>query len=809
MLVAFAAGLIFSPYLTDPKTVFVTCGFLFLLILLAVLVILTVPHEKSPAVWPFHLLIFLFIGLLYGSPFNAECPSELLSIADGSPRRLTCTLMSTPETGRENTQLTVEAEQYFASDGTIRAVKGRMLLFIQGMPAFKPVCGDRILCLCSMRAVKNFNNFGNFDLEYQMALKNVYVTGWISSPAMLCPVGHKNLFVLEFLESIRSRIRDSFKRGTSPEVAALLKAMVLGEQGDVPPSIREAFSRAGVTHVLSVSGLHMALISWPVYSGFLWLLKRSKHLMLRFNIIKIAALLTVPFIVFYSLISGASAPCLRSAIMMLMVLAGLFWGRQWDMINNVAVAMWVLLLPWPAMLYDPSFQLSFAAVLAIIIFFQPLRKWLFAKLDSPLAALRPKRWQLGIKAADLLLLTSVVTIVTAPILAYHFGRISLISILANLVVVPLTGSLALTVSLISVVLIPVSPLLSCYFLQIAGYIFQMSLIVVEFFASVPFASVSVGRPFLIEIVLFYAAALLLLKAPRLRIFKITGVVCLAGILFLESALAFQRNFSSLLKITFLDVGQGNSAFLELPGGKFMLIDGGSRSDSGFDLGERAVAPFLRAKRVDSLDLIVLTHPHPDHLGGLPYIIQNFKPGLVVTNGSVLHNDLFLKWNQLICSKNITCRKIEDGSFRLLINGVSVEIYADQGWRKDKKDASLNSGSLVLRIGYGKRHILFPGDIEAPREIQLASSGHDLRSDVLLAPHHGSRTSSSQAFLKAVSAEVVVISAGFLNPFGFPHGSVLERYADMGCRVLRTDTDGAISCETDGDYIEITRGGRRQ
>jgi len=276
--------------------------------------------------------------------------------------------------------------------------------------------------------------------------------------------------------------------------------------------------------------------------------------------------------------------------------------------------------------------------------------------------------------------------------------------------------------------------------------------------------------------------------------------------------AYQQNHSDMLRTTFLDVGQGNAALVQFPGGKNMIIDGGGTLSGQFDIGERVIAPFLRTKGVRTIDYLVLTHPHPDHIGGLIFLLDNFKVKEVWANGDRVETEAFVRWQQAVSHKGIPHREFKmDSHYPFNINGVMVDVYCPPRRICDPsgdmattggQDVLLNRRSLVLRISYGRRHLLFPGDIDACRENELSQEGHALKSDVLLAPHHGSNTSNTAGFIKAVAPDTVIFSVGRLNRFSFPHRNVLERYMDQGCSIYRTDRDGAITCLTDGHDLQI-------
>jgi competence protein ComEC len=753
-------------------------------------------------------LLFVCLGYLHAGAFSPgqNTPRDLLSLADGRSVRLAGVLEKMPVFLPDRTELLVRAEQYLARE-EIRSVSGRILVRLKDRPQARLSCGDRLLWMGSLRPVTNFKNPGGFDFENYMALKDVYVTGWVSDPHLLTVIGRSGLSLSGLIEDARLHIQNFLDNHATPLAASLYKALLIGERGSIPGPVQEAFTRAGVTHILAISGLHMGMVAWFAYVLGMWLIKRSPYLLLKFSAFKIAALFSIPIVLFYGAMAGLSPPSIRAMIMVSVFLAAVLLSRQWDIYNNLAIAMWAILLFSPAALHAPSFQLSFIAVFSIVFFYPRWQDWLGRKREDPLTRLRPRPSPVVDKLGGLFLISAIATLGTAPIVAYHFHRLSIVGLLSNVIVVPLVGMLVLPLGLVSVALSPISLKLAEVFLQAGSLILTAMVKSIDFFAAWPFSSLWVAPPYLFEILLFYAGVLLITMASRRKAFRWCGLTCLSIILVVKMVGAYQQNHSDMLKTTFMDVGQGNAALVQFPGGKNMIIDGGGALSGQFDIGERVIAPFLRAKRVQTIDYLVLTHPHPDHIGGLIFLLDNFKVKEVWTNGDRLETEAFARWQQLVSHKGILYREVKmDSRYTFNINGVMVDVYGPSGdmAATGGQDLLLNRRSLVLRISYGRRHLLFPGDIDASRENELLQRSYVVKSDVLLAPHHGSNTSNTPDFIQAVAPEVVIFSVGQFNRFSFPLPDVVGRYMNTGCSIYRTDRDGAITCLTDGHNLQIER-----
>jgi competence protein ComEC len=257
-----------------------------------------------------------------------------------------------------------------------------------------------------------------------------------------------------------------------------------------------------------------------------------------------------------------------------------------------------------------------------------------------------------------------------------------------------------------------------------------------------------------------------------------------------------------LRLTFLSVGQGDAAVVELPGADVMVIDGGGLGGAAFDVGERVIAPFLWSRKIAHVDYVVLSHPDRDHYGGLAFVVAQFSPREFWSNGATADSDWFAQLEQRLVDGGVSRHVLHRGDLRR-IGSVGVDVHSPPAQRDGLRG---NDQSLVLSLGFGRTHVLFTGDIEAPGEEDLvASSDGQLASAVLKVPHHGSQTSSSARLLDAVAPEFAIVSAGFENRFGFPHPDVLRRYDARDCTLARTDLDGAVTVRIHPDgQIDLRR-----
>ena len=275
-----------------------------------------------------------------------------------------------------------------------------------------------------------------------------------------------------------------------------------------------------------------------------------------------------------------------------------------------------------------------------------------------------------------------------------------------------------------------------------------------------------------------------------------------------------------LSFTVLDVGQGSATLIRFPRGRKMLVDGGGFYDERFDIGRSVVAPYLWHQRIGRIDTIVLTHPHPDHLQGLLFVLENFRVHEVLTNGEGSHLPLYQKFLQIVHHRGLSIKAMNASTPAMNIDGAVVEVFnprsrddiphkeADPSFSKHQAAGKritedVNDRSLVIKITFQDRSFLLPADITSITENRLLLSGADLKSDVLLIPHHGSVHSSSESFIRQVCPLIGVISCGRDNIHRLPHSEVLERYKRLNTRLFRTDQDGAVTVETDGKEIKLS------
>jgi competence protein ComEC len=561
-----------------------------------------------------------------------------------------------------------------------------------------------------------------------------------------------------YRQSLNSYIERRFSRHTADFVAAVT---IGGTQMD--GGLKKAFNAAGLAHILSISGTHFGLFSVVIFACVVFLFKRLPYRLLQrmtlyMSPAQAAAVICMPLMVFYLGISGGSLPAVRSFIMVSLFLAGLLLGRKGAWLTAVLLAAVLLILWDPEVVLSLSFQLSFLAVLFIGFAVED-------KVDAEKPGKTGSRPYLFIKNS--LRLTLAATIGTAPLVAYYFHYLSLISPVANLLIAPLIGFIVIPLALVS----------SFSYLLTGVYLFaplvsasaDISLRLVRTMAGVPFADIAVPAFPPVLILLFYASFLIFLALEKKRALLVLPFV--PFLIYLLVVLVSPRQLS----VTFLDVGQGDSAVVELPDGKAMVIDTGRTGHE--------TATFLQYLGKRRIDLLLLTHPHPDHAGGRDHLLHQFRVAAAWDNGMAEYpgGDALPERREIVGRGDMVRRP----DYMLQV----FHPYEEFTTPEDDEYSAGNNSSLVLRVSGRAHSFLFCGDIEEEAEDDLLHLGAHLRSDVIKVPHHGGKTSVHEGLFDAVSPALAVISVGRENVFGHPSAEMLG--ALTGVKTYRTDRDGAI------------------
>jgi len=762
---------------------------------LALLLILASGRGKGAVV--VSLLIFALLGWFsMGKIIHSEFPpNHLIQFSDGQRYTLEGVLYRPPEPFPDKTRLYIRSESLVFGERSV-AVSGNLLLTVRDRKVDLRY-GDRVRFITKLYQPRPATNPGSFDYRRFLAFQGISATGYVNQAVdvLRMAAGQGNPF-FRFVERGRENIQAFFDRNTAPEYGGIMKALVLGERGDISKELNEKFIVSGVNHILSISGLHVALVAAFFFGLTRFLMRLFPPLLLYFNLNKISALAAISPVIFYTFIAGMGVAAVRSAIMALSFLFALLFDRQKNLYDALFLAAFVILITAPAALFDVSFQLSFLAVLAML-YLVPR----FLEMGAPL-----KRWaddQSWLKKkiaiyAGASLLTSIAAILgTGPLVGLYFNRISAVGFLANLLLVPLMGLGSTLLSLVAALMVFLFLPLAQILTEANILILRFSISLVDFFSRWPLASYRIATPSWTEVLLFYGAILCAanLKRRPKAIYLLTFLVAIfIAVQVYDSRL---RGRPARLEVAFLDVGQGDAAVVRLPGGKVMVIDAGGTPDGSFDPGERIVAPYLWQRKIKRIDFLVNTHYHPDHLQGLFFLLENFDVDRVWVNGDREADFPGAERFLLLAGERVRAVNRENPAAE--IGGVRLEFLHPPRARREFWG---NSASLVLRLTYGAHGFLFCGDIETVAEEEILKRNPDLTSTVIKVPHHGSKTSNSIKFVESVRPQFAVFTVREGKRLHLPNFEVLARYEALGVKILRTDRNGAIFFETDGKNIQV-------
>jgi competence protein ComEC len=496
-------------------------------------------------------------------------------------------------------------------------------------------------------------------------------------------------------------------------------------------------------------------------------------------------------------ITGSQPPVVRATIVASVFILGTVIQRKTSPFNSLGAAALFILLMDARQLFDVGFQLSFVAVLSIVYLYPIMNGWI---AGVPLEGWKRKAtvWTLRVCALSL-----AASLGTLPLTAMYFGRISVVGLVANIIVIPASaGALLLGFATVGAAL--VSQWLATVYGALNQLLLSLTLTFVKVTGSLPFSSVDASRFSLLHVLPFYAALLLLFnlrqKAARPLLFILLGSLAVTVFIPPSGAAA---PLAGKLRVSFLDVGQGDASVVEFPDGRVMVVDAGA-SAGQFNAGDRTVAPFLRRRGVSRIDLLVLSHPHDDHIGGAPVLLREFDVLRVVEAGMEGRSGSYRSYVSDLAAEQCG---VDTGRAGLMIaefGGARLYFLGPDGHVSSAADGfNVNNASVVVKLHYGNVAFLFAGDAELESEAEMVRRYDSfLHSAVLKAGHHGSNTSTSQDFLSLVRPRFAIVSAGRFNKFGHPSPEVIQRFEAMGVDVLRTDLDGAIILETDGNTVSF-------
>jgi len=620
--------------------------------------------------------------------------------------------------------------------------------------------GERVVMTVRLKRPHGARNPHGFDRERWLFEQGIRATGYVHDRAPVVHDGAAAWSAAAWIDRARGALRDRILSvlGDAP-YAGVLVALAVGEQRAIPAGQWDLFTQTGVNHLMSISGLHITMLAALVHGLMLRVWRRVPALAARHPADDVARLAGFGTALAYVLLSGFAVPAQRT-LWMLAVVTLAAWLRLFtDGAQALAVALVLVVVLDPMAVVSPGFWLSFGAVALLMAFTgRATGRWAW------IAAWTRTQW---ILFAGL-----------APAMLILFQQVSLVAPLANAFAIPLVGLLVVPLALAGMLLPMDWPL------HLAHTVMAWTVDGLVLVGQIPGARWTQAAPPGWTVVLAIAGAAWMLL-PRGLPSRWLGPLAFLPLLLPP----VETPAPGTARITVLDVGQGLAVVVRTADGT-LLFDTGPAWSADADSGSRTIVPFLRGSGVRSVDVMVVSHDDRDHTGGAASVLAQVPVDVVLTS-------LAAPRPALAGAKRVDpCA----AGRRWVWSGVTFEILHPA--RRASARMRDNARSCVLRVSAGGRAVLIPADVEADSERELLAGGADLSADVLVAPHHGSRTSSTPAFLAAVRPAHVVVTAGYRNRFGHPHPDVSARYAAAGTTLMRTDRDGAVSFTLDGSPVRV-------
>ena len=657
-------------------------------------------------------------------------------------------------------------------------IPGRIVITSRQKQPMLAVPGDQVRLHARLKPIKSFRNPGSFDYARFQRQRGIFISGFSRKPIEIVEVA-----VEKSWNRYRQTSSQWIMQVLPSEEQGLAEALMVGKRGLLSATLKEHLLVSGTFHLIAISGLHMGIVAGWSFFLFRLLLALCLPFSRRWDVKRPAATLTLFPTICYAFLAGWSVPTIRATTMVCLLLLAISTGRSrhvWRVLNIAAIVM-LLYQPWQ--LFSVGFQLSFLSVVGLL-FFLPLFQ-------------HGQSWRK--KILGILLVSLVTMLVTTPIVAHYFHRVTPYGLLANVISVPWVSMVSTPLGLLAMLTHEIYPPLGDVLLLYMGDTLALFQWVITWISELPNAWQRLPGPSLIGIAL------------SLGFCALAGLVGMVGmgiwrkILFICAfpALLWPRPTppAEQLHLAVLDVGQAQSVVLYTPDGGWSVLDAGGWSSPRFNMGEAVISTYLWFHGVRHLKRLVISHPQRDHMAGAERLLRNFEVD------TLWLGDFPEEEQKKVSYMNLISRAEKEG---VRIQRIHQKMQIEEGdvmltvlpplprkWTKNS-----NARSLVVEVAFGGQRFLMPGDAMAQTERWLLTQQVIQPLTVLLAPHHGSKSSSTAPFVQATYPKHVVFSVGFRNAHHHPHPQVVRRWRAVGSKIWRTDHHGAVIFQSDGKLIHV-------
>jgi competence protein ComEC len=781
--VAFTIGILLLPV--------VQINILSVIILIVLLIVLVIITALTRTFDKIHLVLTVISFLLIVSlgnitaQFSKEQSNPIVSKLYKEKNFIAAGKIDKIELEREyEIQFVIRADKFIVNDKTVNNKinflcklrgndKGRQEFYKIMKPGFEIELTGRFI------KGRERRNPGEFDYDDYLIAKGIQGIIIIDSLTNIKIINEAPEIFSNTIFQVRKYVNNQISLKQNKETAALLRGLLLADRREIDQETKTQFINSGVVHVLAVSGLHVGFIAliFIILFG-------------RFNIY-LRSVLTIIGLLFFMLLTGVPPSVFRATVMALVIIVAFLANRSTNIFNSLAIAALLILIINPDEIYSPGFQLSFSAVIAIGVIY-------------PIILRLINRFNVQSKFVRYVLLFMAVSfaaqIGTLPFTIIYFGKLSVVAFAANLIVIPAIG-IILSLSIATITIGSIFPSIAFYYAATNDLITWLMLNLIKITGELSFSHFTItGYSIYDSMVFYFFISLFIYFIGRFKtklaivfllLFTISNIILFS---FLDDEELLPENQLSVLMV---DVGQGDSFIIKFPNNKTALIDAGEATIY-FDNGERVILPLLNYLGIEKIDYGFVSHLDLDHYGGFVSLILDDRIGEIYKPALDTSLTKDFKFEKFLSNKNIPCKYYVRQS--LEIGNCKVYILTDKE-ESEFFNLSSNNRSGILKIVYGKSSFLFTGDAEIRVEDILINNYQSfLDVDVLKVGHHGSKTCTSDEFLKFTSPKYALISAGLKNKFGHPHENVITKFNSNNVKILRTDKNGAVLLVSDGKQI---------